>query len=205
MVRRSLKSRLDAGVERPELRTFQREDPVDVMKRERGRYASLALTVLRGYFAAGRPSQKQPLGGFEEYSRNVRDSLLWLGEADPIATMEEARVQDPHRQTLEAVIVQWQQHLGSSSYTTGELVDYANEGNSSSSNPREIVYTHPDFRRALLAAGVDHSGRLSPIRLGRWLSRNKGKIVGGRRIGEDTMLDGFARWKLQSFTNGIWG
>jgi hypothetical protein len=57
----------------------------------------------------------------------------------------------------------------------------------------------------LLAAGADRSGRLSTNRLGRWLSNNKGKIVGGRRIGEDTVLNGFARWKLESAVNGIWG
>lgn len=82
MLRRGLISRLDAGVERPELRTFTREDPVHVLKRERGRYAVAALTVLHAYNCAGRPGRQQPLGGFEGWSGLVRDGLMWLGEAD---------------------------------------------------------------------------------------------------------------------------
>jgi hypothetical protein len=135
----------------------------------------------------------------------VRETLIWLGEVDPVDTMEGVRMQDPDRQTLEAVITQWKQHLDSSSYTTRALVDYASEGSPSPGNPHGIVYAHSDFRAALLAAGADRSGRLSTNRLGRWLSRNKGKIADGHRIVEDTVLDGFARWKLQSAVNGIWG
>ena len=100
MLRRGLICRLDAGEERPELRTFEQEDPERALKRERGRYAVAALTVLRAYIIAGRPIRRQPLGGFEGWSDLVRNALLWLGEEDPVETVESARAEDPERQRL---------------------------------------------------------------------------------------------------------
>jgi hypothetical protein len=89
--RRSAVGRLDAQVERPENRKFATEDPVNTLKRERPKYVAACLTVLRAYIVAGAPEQSRPLGGFEEWSRLVRDALIWLGEPDPLATMERTR------------------------------------------------------------------------------------------------------------------
>jgi hypothetical protein len=63
MLRHGLICHLDAGKERPELRSFEQEDPVRVLKRERGYYVAAALTVLRAYLAAGKPVNRQPLVG----------------------------------------------------------------------------------------------------------------------------------------------
>ncbi len=98
MLRRSVVGRLDAGVERPEDREFITEDPIDTLKRERPRYVAAALTVLRAFIAAGMPEQARPLGGFAEWSHLVRDALIWLGEPDPLDTMERVREQDPKRE-----------------------------------------------------------------------------------------------------------
>ncbi len=84
MTRRVVVARLDAGVERPELREFDFE-PVAKAKAERVRYVVAALTIMRAYKAAGSPPQSKPLGSFEKWSRLVRDSLLWLGCGDPVA------------------------------------------------------------------------------------------------------------------------
>jgi hypothetical protein len=53
MLRRGLTGRLDAQTERPELRVFKREDPVELFRRERARFVVAVLTVLRAYIAAG--------------------------------------------------------------------------------------------------------------------------------------------------------
>jgi len=81
MTRRTLVCSLDAGVERPENRTFKAPDPIDVVRGDRAKYVVAALTVLRAYHVAGRPEQGTiPLGSFEVWSRRVRDALIWLGE-----------------------------------------------------------------------------------------------------------------------------
>jgi hypothetical protein len=199
ITRRAIRARLDAGVERPELRPFKKPDPAERMKRERGAIALAALTVLRAYQVAKSPNPSaQPLGGFEGWSRVVRDALIWLGQPDPIDTMEHTRKHDPARQTLEAVLEQWRrdQDVAGKSCTTADLVEHANKREPVEGNPKEFTYKHPDFRAALLAAGADRSGKLSAPLLGRWLSRNKNKVIADHRIVEDAMRDGFARWKL---------
>jgi hypothetical protein len=94
MTRRAIRATLDAGVERPELRAFDR-DPLAMVTAQRGDYVTAGLTVLRAYHIAGRPEMRAPLGSFTDWSRWVRDALIWMGEADPCDTMEGMRGADP--------------------------------------------------------------------------------------------------------------
>lgn len=110
--RRSSVGRLDAGVERPEQREFTTEDPINTLKRERGKYVAACLTILRAFVAAGAPEQALPLGSFEEWSHLVRDALIWLGEPDPLGTMARVREEDPKRETLAAILQQWHANVG---------------------------------------------------------------------------------------------
>jgi hypothetical protein len=206
MLRRGLIGRLDAGEERPELRCFTREDPVHVLKRERGAYVNRALTVLRAYLAAGRPVQPvQPLGGFEGWSALVRNTLLWLGEADPVETIETARAEDPDRQRLEVVITQWQTVLGARAVTTRAVITEAEATTIDKSGPvSQLVLAHPDFRNALLDVAGDRD-RISARRLGNWLARNKRKAVGADRLAVATLSAGNICWKLeQKDASGVW-
>jgi len=217
MLRRGLIGRLDAGVERPELRTFNKEDPTDVLKRERGRYAVAALTVLRAYLSYGSPVPElknersemipvQALGGFEQWSRLVRNALIWLDEADPIETIETARAEDPERQRLEAVITQWHEVLEDRSVTARALIEEAcmSELTPPPGKPNGITYLHVDFRNALLDVAGER-GRVSTRRLGTWLGKNKLKAVGLYRLAPDTVLHGESRCKLQECdTDGNW-
>jgi putative DNA primase/helicase len=205
MQRRGLIGRLDAEVERPEMREFAFEDPVVSLKRERSKYVVSALTVLRAYIVAGRPMAVQPLGGFEEWSLLVRDALLWLDEADPVTTIELSRAADPQRQNLEAVLTQWNDVLGNRRVSAKEAVEAATAFvlSPAAGNPNHITLTHPEFRAALLA--VSGSGdRIDSRRLGHWLGANKQKIVKELRLMPDGILDGLARWRLQRRTNGLW-
>jgi len=217
MLRRGLIGRLDAGVERPELRTFNKEDPTDVLKRERGRYAVAALTVLRAYLSYGSPVPElknersemipvQALGGFEQWSRLVRNALIWLDGADPIETIETARAEDPERQRLEAVITQWHEVLEDRSVTARALIEEAcmSELTPPPGKPNGITYLHVDFRNALLDVAGER-GRVSTRRLGTWLGKNKLKAVGLYRLAPDTVLHGESRCKLQECdTDGNW-
>ncbi len=90
LTRRTLLCRLDAGVERPELREF-RADPLALIRKHRGRYVYAALTILRAYHVAGRPRQPKPLGSFEAWSSWVRGAVMWVGCADPVASMDAVR------------------------------------------------------------------------------------------------------------------
>jgi hypothetical protein len=200
MLRRGLICKLDSGEERPELRSFEREDPVRVLKRERGRYAIAALTVLQAYLVAERPVSRQPLGGFEGWSQLVRNALLWLGEEDPVQTIETARAEDPERQRLEAVITQWHAVLEDRSVTTRRVIEEAcaatTQKGTVPGDPDRLLFIHPDFRNALLDVAGE-SGRVSARRLGTWLGANKRKVVGDHRLAAAPMHHGNGQWRLE--------
>jgi putative DNA primase/helicase len=169
MTRRTLLCRMDAEVERPELREFH-GDPVARVQADRGRYVVAALTVLRAYQVAARPGRPKALGSFEAWSETVRGALIWLGEADPVATIEAVRANDPKRGDLLAVTEHWARLIHAKPVTALEVVSTAR--------------SDPDFNEALLSvAGV--AGVITTKRLGLWLRSNKGKIINGMKLVSD--------------------
>ncbi|WP_096700144.1 PriCT-2 domain-containing protein [Magnetospirillum sp. 15-1] len=193
MTRRAIRCTLDAGVERPELREFDR-DPVATVTATRGDYVAAALTILRAFHLAGRPQQTTPLGSFTEWSRWVRDGLIWLGEADPCATMEEVRGADPKLEALTTVIEQWHTHLGSRRVSVKEVIDVATDQAPGLYTRGDFI--NPEFREALLAVAGD-GGAINGRRLGKWLSANQGRIVNTMRIVPDGIISGISRWRLR--------
>ncbi|WP_458094208.1 hypothetical protein [Roseomonas sp. WA12] len=198
MTRRAVMARLDPGCERPELRVFS-IDPLAEIRVNRPRYLIAALTVLRAYHVAGRPKQRNPLGSFEEWSRTVRDALVWLDLSDPVETMDVLRASDPGLDALVAVIIHWSQVLGGKKVTVREIIDAAADqvtvaGVGTIAAPR-YAFRHPDFREALLAVAGD-SGAINSRRLGKWLGTHHGRIVNGRRIDRLGLSGGNLQWQL---------
>ena len=73
----------------------------------RGDYIAAALTVCRAYQVAGRPDRQAQIGSFNEWSDTVRSALVWLGEADPLQSMETARAEDPEINELQIMLDAW--------------------------------------------------------------------------------------------------
>jgi hypothetical protein len=103
VTRRTLLVRLDAKMERPELRQF-RGNPLEQVLRNRGLYLWAALTIVRAYMEAGLPGRLPQIGDpFAEWSDLVRSALVWLGKPDPVDTIEEIRNTDPSRRARMAM------------------------------------------------------------------------------------------------------
>lgn len=192
MTRRAVRCSLDPGVERPELRSFDR-DPVLTAKANRGQYATAAITIIRAFHVAGQPQQTTPLGSFADWSRWVRDALIWLGEADPCATMDQVRGADPKLEALTMVIEQWLAVIGGARVSVKEAIDAAVEQRASGFSRTEFI--HPDFREALLSVAGE-GGAVSGRRLGKWIAANQGRIVGGFKIVPAGVVAGLMRWRL---------
>ena len=166
MTRRAIRATLDAGVERPELRAFDR-DPVATVTAQRGDYVTAGLTILRAYHIAGRPQQRAPLGSFTDWSRWVRDALIWLGEADPCDTMEEMRGADPKLEALAAVLEEWRSMIGFTPFTVREIIERASDQRPQLCGRTEFV--HRSFARRCCGRG--RRRRNQRWQLGRWLGR----------------------------------
>jgi len=200
MCRRAVTCRIDPGCENPERRKFE-FNPLDLARRDRGRYVAAGLTILLAYRTAGAPAQaKYVLGSFEAWSRTVRDALIWLGEADPCLTMESAKDGDPEKERLAAVIHTWREIIGDhdgARVTVKEAIDTAHEA-ATATDPKS---RHPGLLDAFhaVAAPMVRSGdsQVDARRLGEWLKRHQGRIVGSNRLVPDGERDHVRVWRLE--------
>jgi putative DNA primase/helicase len=195
VVRRVVTASLDSDLERPELRQFK-GNPLDMVLADRGRYVAAALTVVRAYLAAGCPGELPPLASFGDWSRLVRSPLVWLGRADPVETMEAARAEDPELDDLRRVVAGWLEAVGlDRRCTTGEIKQaaectvYEKERQAAGGTiDTEPVWTgpgpglaYPEFHEALM--NVAYGGKGIDVRkLGRWLGRQRGRVVDGCKL-----------------------
>ncbi len=192
MTRRALVCRLDPQCERPEVRVFT-SDPLAVVAGRRGEFIAAALTVLRAYWVAGRPGRLPPLGSFTTWSDTVRSAVVWLGEADPVETMEAVRASDPALDALSATLNAWRAVIGIERVSVGEVIRRATQSQPNAIGRAEFL--HPDFREALLTVAGD-GGSINSRRLGKWLGRNKDRVVGGMRIVKEPMWEGNVTWRI---------
>ena len=183
LVRRSLIIKMDAQCEAPELRRFD-FDVLAYATAHRIELVIAALTVLKAWHCADEDIGLDPLGSFEDWSQRIRAPLVWLGRPDPTASQKEAREGDIEGMLRRAVISEWRDRLGTETYfTTKELIGRA-----------QLV---EDFHSALMAVAPDRSGRMvSSERLGRWLHKNQGKIVGGVALRKVSTAQNLPRWQL---------
>ncbi len=179
MVRRTLLSDLDAGMERPEERQFK-GDPVGTILSDRGRYVSACLIVVRAYMLAGSPGKLPAIASFEAWSALVRSALVWLGCCDPVESMKTARDDDPELTDLGEMLGQWQAVFQGDAVLARDVTNAATERYASRmGEPTDLI--HPDLGDVLhrIAGGKDG---ISTTRLGKWLMAREGRIVAGQRF-----------------------
>lgn len=188
--RRTVLVRLDAKVERPELRRFD-FDPLERALAERGRYIHAALTIPLAYLAAGSPAVKaDPFGSFSDWDRYVRRPLIWLGFDDPLSTAEILREHDPDLEAARMFLSAWHDAFGSRAVAATEIVRAALE-----TTPMNGDYMRPELREALQVMCFE---KITSRRVGNWLRVNRDRIVDGMRVayvGEDAKAK-VARWAV---------
>jgi putative DNA primase/helicase len=172
MVRRGLLCALEALEARPELHEYQ-NDVLARVRTERGKYVAAALTAARAYLAAGSPKVVKPFGSYHRWNVLVRSPLVWLGESDPIDSIEEIRKQDQTLSELSELFSLWESFLLlDKPYVTARIVEIADE-----------AATPPSFRPELktfllkVAAARGNPGAVSLDRLSKWLRKNSGRVV----------------------------
>jgi hypothetical protein len=176
MTRRAVLCSLDAGVERPELREFK-FDPIARVLENRGAYVAAALTIARAYRAAGLPEVCPPIGSYGDWSQAVRAPLVWLGQVDPVASMERAREEDPELTAIRELFAHWRDAslIPGAEYTAQGLIRVACEMSNG-------AFVRPAFRDLLLDKAAGKAGEVSSQRLGTWLATIGGRLVDGFRL-----------------------
>jgi hypothetical protein len=180
--RRALICRMDTGLENPEQRKFT-HDPLALLKGARARYVAAGLTILRAYIAAGRPSLPTPLASFVEWSNLVRGALLWLGEADPVATLSDAKASDTTRERHGAILAHWHTQFGSEPVLTKAVVQKALQDQS-------------EFGDAVRAVSMGRTGPFDAEALGRYVAKYEDVPLSGLRFKRGTKRDGYQQWSV---------
>jgi hypothetical protein len=200
--RRVIITNLDPEMERPELRQFK-FDPVETVLNDRGKYIAAALTICRAYIAAGKPGCAPRLGSFEGWSDTVRSALIWLGRADPVKSMENAREEDPERIELISMMEGWSEAIGvgigarvrlGPALLVGGETDREYDG-------APLEPKHPEFYAALQAMALRITGRRGQMpdapMLGNYLRKVKGRVVNGKRFANRPDEKKGAEWWIE--------
>lgn len=198
--RRVTMIRMDAKLERPELRAFDGEPHLERVLRLRGHLIQAALTIPLAYLAAGAPDVgTTPLGGFEDWDRLVRRPLVWLGLSDPLDTNAQLRAEDPDLEATLALLTAWFDLFAGSAMTAADVI---REGMASGEGFDTSAATNPELREALMLIS---NGRQPTARsLGNWLRARKDRVVAGKRfvvLPQDR--NGVARWMVATGEAGI--
>jgi putative DNA primase/helicase len=186
MVRRTIVCNLGTDVERPEFRAFD-SDPLETVLANRSPWLWCCYQIMRAYILAGRPPvEMTPLGSYKEWNTTVRAALIWLGEEDPVKSMEQAREEDPILTDIQELFRHWQHHFSLGRKRTA--LQIAERGDEVYTN-KDCEYSgdfskvnkpkYPEFRDLLIRRAGDR-GVISTKRLGWWLRGIIGKIVDDR-------------------------
>jgi RepB DNA-primase from phage plasmid len=178
MDRRALFCNLDAMVEKPENRTFE-HNPLEMVEVARGEYIAAILTVIRAYPMSGEKVECKPLGSYGQWSRMVREPLIWLGEVDPVGSMDQGWDEDPEirdiREFFDSDLM-----MIRTPYYTKQIVQLA------------IGHEVEDLMKRV----GGKNGEIDPHMLGKWLHHIEGRHVDGKRLFKDRSDQKRPKWIL---------
>ena len=182
--RRVLHIRLQTPLDRPEERENFRYPHLETYVREsRPQLLAAALTILRGYCAAGRPRGRLPSwGSFEGWSALVREAIVWLGEPDPAAARVEHRSEnDVFGQAVVGLVDGWRQvtkRFGGACTAAQALKELSRNEREADRPSSGEKLQYEDLREALSVLATTPDGRLpSPHSVGLVLRRYRAKAV----------------------------
>lgn len=198
---RSISIDMDAQVENPEERTGFKHDPIlPWVQKERKKLVIAALTVLRAYHFAGRPSQGLSRMRFNAWSDLVRSAIVWTGQTDPCEGRKEIREQgDPTREALCTLLRRWYETWGGAWKSVADIRIAMKEARSP-----ELLDLDEAFKDLVK---TEKDGQVSARSLGKMLARHKGQHRGGFVLIRSDATTGSANhtafWRVS--TSGVSG
>ena len=175
MTRRSIRIRIETDHPQPGLRTDFRHPHLQGWVRDhRPDLAWAALTLIRAWVAAGKPSGTQNLGMFENWSSTMGGICEVVGLPSFLGNLNEFYQEaDSGTERLTVFLERWWSVEGDGTRTAGELLEHAEELD--------------------LGQGNEHGRK---IRLGKLLSAARGRRIGPFRIEKVRDYQGTSQWRL---------
>ena len=184
MTRRCITINLDPLYECPASREFKNPNPLSDLKKDREKFVSAALTIIRAWIVAGRPkTPSKQLLSYNEWTDFCRQPLLWLGLSDQIDSLYEAMEEDPERELLGLLLKIWDDKYGSSPQMVRKVIN--------DSMLHDELYE-------ILEDIAGERGSINRRILGHWIKRHVGCIVDGKRFAKSAKTMSATAWSVQS-------
>ena len=194
LTRRVVMIALEAEIERPEEREFDR-DAIDYAHAVREQAVRDCIAVSLGYIQAGEPGVGVvPYGSFESWDRMVRRPLVWAGFPDPLHRARELREEDHEFLGMRALMEEIERLYGKEGRTAAEIMDAARDTFQRENGAFEPV--NPDLHAAM-AMLLGDGPRANASALGYKLRSWHGRIIAGRRIGKAPKHGHMVRWRIE--------
>lgn len=159
-------------------------NPVEKVRRERGKYVAAVLTIVQAWRHAGSPHPSADSivtygGAWSDYCRYP---LMWLGHPDPATALFEQMRHDPDADALGSLMVEWHAAFGSTPTTVRKAVDSA-------------LYQQSDLLDAMREFPIEERGEINRSRLGWLLKKSANRIVNGFEF-QQASADGRTAWRV---------
>ena len=180
--RRTVRIRLDPGIERPELRTeFRHPDLRGWVAAHRAKVVTAILTICQAYLIAGRPEGKRSLGSFEAWAQVIGGLLDVAGIPGFLDNLDDVRLTaDPQELAWKDLFTLWWDTFQSREVGVSELWS--------------LLRTNPDALSSLnLGDGREDALK---ARLGLRLGSRRDRVFDGRRLENPRSVQGANRWRL---------
>ncbi len=191
---RALLCKLDPQVERPEEREFE-INLREYIPQHRGKLVKAALTILRAYHLADKPSQEiKQFGRFEDWSNLVRSAIVWIDMTDPCESRKEIEEADPVRQQLSEFFTAWYILFDDRSITVRELIS---QSISTPEEPEARIEACYTLQEIIAEFAQDAKNSINQRRLAKQLSRYKNRIEGGFRLKQSGTRQKTTLWYVE--------
>jgi hypothetical protein len=182
LLRRVLTIHIDPRCSTPATLSYS-TNPVEKVRKERGRYIAAVLTIIQAWRMAGAPradvSSIVTYGG--AWSEYCRYPLIWMGHPDPATALLEQVKHDPDGDALKGLMTEWLKAFGETPTTVRKAVDVTEYGG------------NPDLRDALCEFPVVERGEINRSKLGWVLKKHANRIVDGFEF-RRSEADGRTAW-----------
>jgi len=178
LCRRVLTARIDPEIEQPWTRRFDL-DPAEYCLEHRPEMIAAALTILRAGRLNG-PVLPDRTASFEVWSDSVRRAVVYaaglnlLNLRDPIESINASLDLDSDTVRLRALLAVWFEEWKSAKVTVSELVKTAEEKAQAQEPDETLLSIIKDIAPA--------KGGINNRTLGKWLEKNRERVVGGLKL-----------------------
>ena len=183
LLRRVITINIDHRCATPATKSYK-GSPVEVVRKDRGRYVAAVLTIILAWKAAGSPRAAVENiatygGAWADYCRHP---LIWLGLEDPATALLEQVKHDPDADALLTLLTEWYRLFGSTPTTVRKVISRA-----------EYSVGENHLRDAICEFPVEERGNINPSKFGWILKKNMNRIVGEYTLRQGT-ADGRLAW-----------